>query len=33
MYNSKKDTHANALGNDLLLQKLRRVAEQLPLPR
>ncbi len=33
MYNSKKDTHANALGHDLLLQKLRRVAEQLPLPR
>lgn len=33
MYNSKKDTHANALGHDLLLQKLRRIAEQLPLPR
>ena len=33
MYNSKKDTHANALGNDLLLQKLQRIAERLPLPR
>ncbi len=33
MYNSRKDTHANALGHDLLLQKLTRVAAQLPLPR
>ena len=33
IYNSAKDTHANARGNELLLQKLRRIAEQLPLPR
>lgn len=32
MYNSKKDTHANALGHTLLLQKLERIAGQLPLP-
>ena len=33
MYNSKKDTHANAFGHELLLQKLQRIAERLPIPR
>lgn len=33
IYNSAKDTHANARGNELLLQKLLRIAERLPLPK